>query len=157
MTIETVLIKRRALYRGEIGFFANNEMSEEDLALATMNQEVIVRWYRPRTIEKLRYLWGVVYKTWQNTDLWIDKDAAMEDLKTRVRYTKRVYDRTTERYKEVPKSLTRINDEQLRLLTDRIIDIICRDVLPGMKHAELRAEIEEMFKDRTQETSHGTS
>ena len=154
MTIETVLVKRRALYRGEVGFFANNEMAEEDLALATMNQEVIVRWYRPRTIEKLRYLWGLVYKTWQNTDFWISKDDAMEDLKTRAHYTKRVFDRKTDRYKEVTKSLTRINDEQLRLLTDRIIDIICVEILPGMKHADLRREIEDMFQDRTQERQH---
>lgn len=151
MSIETTLIKRRALYRGEVGFFANNEMAEDDIAIATMNEEVICRFYSPRTLKRLRFLWGVVYKTWQNTDLWIDKDDLMEYLKTRVHYTKMTYDHREKKLSPKVKSLTRINDEQLRLLTDRIIDVICADILPGMKSDDLRNEVEKMFQDRTGE------
>ena len=44
------------------------------------------------------------------------------------------------------KSLKRINEEQLRLLTEKIMDIIVQEILPGMKKNDLRKEIEEMLK-----------
>ena len=92
MTIKSVLVKRRALHKGEVGLFPNNPMAEDDLALAKMDEELICEWHSPRTLEQLKFLWGLVYKAHQNCDLWLDKDKAMEDLKTRVHYTKMLWD-----------------------------------------------------------------
>jgi hypothetical protein len=55
-----------------------------------------------------------------------------------------VYDGHTTKLELKPKSLTRIDNEKLRLLTDKIIDIVCSEILPGMKENDLRREIEEM-------------
>jgi glutamyl-tRNA reductase len=143
--IETILVKRRALYQGEVGFFASNPMAEEDLTLAKMDTEVIVRWYSPRTLQALKYLWGLVWKTWQNTSRWLDKDEAMKDLKMRARFAKFVRNNKGEMELR-PKSLTRINEEELRLLTGKITDIICAEIIPGMQQNDLRKEIEEMLK-----------
>jgi hypothetical protein len=148
MTTDTIMMKRRARYQGEVGFFPDNEMSQDDIAPATMNEEVVVTWYRPRTLEKLRYLWGVVYKTWQNSDVWLDHHDAMEDLKKRVHFTRARWDGKEKAMKYLPKSLKRINDNELRLLTERIIDVICQEILPGIERDDLRREVEEMFKDR---------
>lgn len=144
MTTETILVKRRALYRGEVGLFADNEMAETDLALVTMDAEVIAKggWYSPRTIKKLRFLWTMVYKAWENTDFWLSHHDAMDDLKTRIHFTKMLH--RDGKLKPVPKSLTRIDDETLRLVTDRIADKICTEVMPGMEKNELYREIEEM-------------
>lgn len=144
MTTETALLKRPALYKGEVGLFPNDPMAQEDIDQFAINALLLASLSCPRTIEALRFLWGVVHKTVENTDIWLDKDAAMDDLKRRAHYTKTLYDRKTNELVARPKSLKHISSEQLRLLTDRIMDIICADVLPGMKKNDLRREIEEM-------------
>ena len=148
MTIETVLTKRRALYKGEIGLFATSEMAYEDLAPISMNDEVTAELRSERKIQALRFLWGLVYKAYQNTNYWIDKETAMDWFKTRARYTKMVVDPATKELMPRPKSLKRINDTQLRLLTDRTADIMCTEIMPGMAKNDLYREIEEMMKPR---------
>lgn len=144
MATDSILTKRRALYKGEVGLFADNEMAEADLALATMDTEVICRWYSPRTLQKMKFLWALVYKAWQNTDFWLNHHEAMEDLKERIHFTRMRWDRDEQKLVEKPNSLTRIDDETLRLVTDRIADTICAEVMPGMKKNDLFREIEEM-------------
>jgi glutamyl-tRNA reductase len=145
--IESTLTKRKALYKGEIGFFPSNPMAEEDLSLAKMDAEVLCRWYSPRSLAALNYLWGVVYKTWQNTSRWLDKDEAMEDLKMRARFARFVQEDDGKMVLK-PKSLKRINEEELRLLTGKIVDIICAEIVPGMKKNTLRKEVEEMLASK---------
>lgn len=149
MTIETFLVKRKAKYRGEVGLFPNSEMAEEDLAPISANGEVIATLRREKNIQALRYLWALVHKVADNTDFFLDKDDAMEAFKTRVGYSKAVYDPFTRKVEVKTKSLTRISDEQLRLLTDKITTIICDEILPGIKRKHLREEIEAMLRERT--------
>ena len=148
MTIHTTLTKRRAKYQGEIGFFPDNEMSQQDIAPAKMDSEVVCSFYSPRNLEALRYLWALVHKVSDNSDRWLDKDEAMRDLKLRAGYAKLVFNTKTRELELKPKSLTRISDEQLRSLTEKITGIILEEILPGMKANELRREIEDMLKDR---------
>jgi|SRR5580765_778734 len=148
MTIHTTLTKRRAKYQGEIGFFPDNEMSQQDIAPAKMDSEVVCSFYSPRNLEALRYLWALVHKVSDNSDRWLDKDEAMRDLKLRVGYAKLVYNSKIREVELKPKSLTRISDEQLRSLTEKITGIILEEILPGMKANDLRREIEDMLRDR---------
>ena len=80
----------------------------------------------------LKFLWALVHKTADNSPRWLDKDEAMEDLKMRARFARFVVE-DDGKVELRPKSLKRINDEALRLLTDKIMDIICQEILPGMK------------------------
>ena len=148
MTIHTTLTKRRAKYQGEIGFFPDNEMAQQDIAIATMGEEVMCSFSRPRNLERLKYLWALVHKVSDNSDRWLDKDEAMRDLKLRAGYAKLVFNSKTREVELKPKSLTRISDEQLRSLTEKITGIILEEILPGMKANDLRREIEDMLKDR---------
>ena len=145
MSIETTLVKRPALYQGEVGFFPTNPMAWDDIAPVKMGSEVVCSFYTPRNLESLKFLWALVHKTADNSDRWLDKDEAMEDLKMRARFAKFVRDRDGNMTLR-PKSLKRINEEQLRLLTEKIMDIIVQEILPGMKRNDLRREIEEMLK-----------
>jgi len=148
VTIHTTLVKRRALYQGEVGFFPNNETSQQDIAIATMGEEVVCSFSRPRNLERLKYLWALVHKVSDNSDRWLDKDEAMRDLKLRAAYAKLVFNSKTRELELKPKSLTRISDEQLRSLTEKITAIILEEILPGMKANDLRREIEDMLQDR---------
>jgi len=145
VSIETTLVKRPALYQGEVGFFPTNPMAWDDIAPVKMGSEVVCSFYTPRNLESLKFLWALVHKTADNSDRWLDKDEAMEDLKMRARFAKFVRDRDGNMTLR-PKSLKRINEEQLRQLTEKIMDIICQEILPGMKRNDLRREIEEMLK-----------
>lgn len=149
MTIHTFLVKRKAKYRGEVGLFPNSEMAEEDLVPIARDQEVSVALRREKNIQALRYLWGLVHKVADNTDLFLDKDDAMEAFKVRVGYSKAIYDPHARKIESKGRSLTRISDEQLRLLTDAITTVICTEILPGIKRKQLREEIEEMLRERT--------
>ena len=148
MTIETVLMKRRALYAGEIGFFPTSPGAQEDVALAKMDSEVVCSFYSPRNLEALKFLWALVHKVADNTDRYLDKDEAMEDLKLRAGFTKVVYNSQQKELELRPKSLKRVGNEQLRALTDKVIGIICGEILPGMDRNVLRREIEEMTSDQ---------
>ncbi len=147
--IETFLTKRRARYRGEVGLFADSEMAEEDLRIITMDSEVTASLKREKNIQALRYLWGLVHLVANNSDMFLDKSDAMDSLKKRVGFSKAVYDPHTRKIESRAKSLTRISDEQLRLLTDKITTVICEEILPGIKRQHLRDEIEEMLRERT--------
>lgn len=149
MTIETFLVKRKAKYRGEMGLFPNSEMAEEDLVPIARDQEVMASLRREKNIQALRYLWGLVHKVADNTDLFLDKDDAMEAFKVRVGYSKSIYDPHSRKIEVRGKSLTRISDERLRLLTDAITTVICNEILPGIKRKELREEVEAMLRERT--------
>ena len=146
MSIDTTLVKRGALYKGEVGFFPTNEVAADDISAAKMNSEVVCTFYSPRTLEALKFLWALVHKVSENTDRYLDKDEAMSDLKLRAGYSKIAYDPKTKEMELRPKSLKRINDERLRQLTDKIIDIVCDEIIPGMKRNELRKEIEKMLE-----------
>ena len=146
MSIETTLVKRRARYQGEIGFFPSTPMAQDDIAVAKMDEELVCRFYSPRNLEALRFLWGMVHTTAFNSDRWLDKDEAMADLKIRAGFTKVIYNDKKKQLELRPKSLTRINDEELRLLTDKIAKIICSEILPGVKSNDLRKEIEAWLK-----------
>ena len=146
MTIESTLVKRRARYVGETGLFPTNPMASEDLALTGDGTEVMCSWYSPRNLKALNFLWGLVHKAQENTDYWSDRYKAMDWLKDRVGYVKPGRDpETREWVPRRPKSLKRISDQELRFLTDRIIDVICAEVMPGMKANDLKKEIEEML------------
>ena len=146
MTTDTFMVKRPAMHKGEVGFFPSTPWAEEEIALATNGTEVIVRWYAPKTLEALKFLWGVVHKVADNTDLWVDRYKAMDYFKIRCGWSKMIWNSNKSDLEEHPKSLTRISDARLRLLTQQVIDIILTEVWESMKREELTREIEEMIK-----------
>jgi hypothetical protein len=146
MPIETVLVKRRALYVGEIGFFPSNPISEEDVAHARLGEEIVCIFYSPRNLQQLKFLWALVSKVAENSSRWLDKDEAMDDLKLRAGFAKLMFNRETYETTIRPKSLKRIDNEELVALTSKIIDIVCKEIWPGMKPGALRDEIEKMVK-----------
>lgn len=150
MTIETFLTKRRARYQGEVGLFPDSAMATEDVAFLPMDVALCVKAWTHKRIEQLRYLWGVVHKAQDNSNFWLDRYEAMDDLAVQVGYCRTLTDRHTGKSECKRKSLTRISDEQLRLLTDRIVDVICTEILPGIDREDLRREVEGWVNDPTE-------
>ena len=149
MTVETFLKKRRAFYVGEIGLFAGSQMADEDLAIFALNKDLMAKLWTEKRIEQLRYLWGLVHTVADNTNLFLDKDDAMEGFKIRVGYSKQVWDTRKQQLEVRGKSLTKLSEEQLRLVTEKIKAVIRVEIFPGMKDNELRQKLEELLSERT--------
>lgn len=146
MSAETTLTYRQARWKGELGLFPDTEMAQADLGPFRPGEELLVTASSPRNLQALKFLWALVHKAADNSDEWLDKDAAMEDLKLRAKFSRRVRDRETGLFKTVPRSLKKITEQRLRVLTDEIADIICAEVMPGMKRNVLYKQIEEMIE-----------
>jgi len=146
MATESILTKRAARWKGEIGLFADNPMAEDDLRLCANDEEVRVKWYSPRNIKALRYLWGLCYKIGNSTDRYLHWREAMEDLKMRVGFTRIIF--RHKKFELRGKSLSQVSNEELLLVTRQIEDEIIKEFVPYMKPHQLRAEVEEMLGAR---------
>lgn len=144
--IETVLVKRRALYQGEVGFFPTTPDSQADVGKAVMDAEVVCSFYSPKNLQQLKFLWALVSKVADNSSRYLDKDEAMDDLKLRAGFARLVVDKVTNEISLRTRSIKQVSNEELIALTSKIIDIVCRDLMPGMKANDLRKEIEEMTR-----------
>jgi len=148
MTVNTFLTKRRARYAGEIGLFPESQMAQDDIAIFGWEAELTARLWTEKNIRQLRYLWGLVHTVADNTNLFTDKDDAMEGLKVAVGYYKMCWDTRLQKLAPRGNSLTRISDEKLKILTGKIQDVIQQQIFPGMKDDELRREIEQMIRSQ---------
>ena len=145
MPIETILTKRKALHRGEIGFFPTSQIAEQDIATVQMNNEVMCTFRQPRNLQHLKFLWLLAQTIADNTDYYLDKDDAMEDLKLRVGFSKFALNSRTKQFERRAKSLSRASNETLIQLKQRMIETTCRDLIPGMQPGPLTAEIEKLL------------
>jgi len=69
----------------------------------------------------------------------------MEGFKIRVGYSKAVYDPRTQKIESKGRSLQKISDEQLKILTAKVQSVIREEIFPGMKNDVLRREIESLL------------
>lgn len=150
MTIETFLRKRRGA-PGEVGLFAESQIAEDDMALVPMGAEVRVEMATERNAAMLRFVWALAGIIADNTDAYLDRDDAMNGplgLKMRAHYCKPVVDPGTGEVTLRPLSLKRLSNEAFARLCKRFIWVTCNQILPGMEDGLLRAEIEDMVRDK---------
>jgi len=144
MTTDTTLVKRGALYKGEIGLFPTNEMASDDLALFP-HDEVMVSLRSERNLQQLKFVWALATKIADNSDRYLDKDEAMADLKLRAAHTKMVYDDKTKMLELRPKSLRRMSHDAMSRLIHKMLDVVTAEILPTMKRTDLTKQIEDMI------------
>lgn len=145
--IEVALRKRKAKYIGEIGFFPDDQISDEDCKGFGLDTEVLAQLKSEKNLEALKYLWALVTIVANNTEgQFLDKDDAMEKLKLRARFAKLMLNERNNKWELVPKSLKRLNGDQMLRLINRIKHIVLTEILPGVKDRELEKEIQEMLE-----------
>lgn len=139
--LEIACVKRGALFKGEKGLFAADTVADEDLNRLTNDETVWAEVTTPRNIKLLRYLWAIAQKLAQG-GLYLDKGEAMDDLKIRAKFAR--FATEGNRIVIVPRSLSRQRADVLSRLADRMVYVVCSDLLPNMTESEFRREIEEM-------------
>jgi len=138
--IEISAIKRKAKYAGEVGIFGTDQVSDEEIK--KLGDEMV--WLEitiPRNLKQMRYLWALAQKL-ADGGLYDSKEDAMDDLRIRAKFAR--WSVENGRAVAVPRSLSRQRGDVLSRLINRIVFIVCSQLLPHIEEADLRAEIEEM-------------
>ena len=138
--IEAAIVKRKAKYAGEIGLFGADQTADEEIK--QLGDDMV--WAEitiPRNLRQIRYLWAIASKLAEG-GVYDSKEDAMDDLKIRARFAR--FGVEDGRTVIVPRSLSRQRGDILHRLINRIVFVVCSELLPHVKEADLRAEIEEM-------------
>lgn len=122
-----------------------DEHSAEDLIRVPADRDVLVKIVSQRNMKLLRFLWALAGKVADACDWLHDKDDAMDELKIRARHVKYLVNPTTGEVRIVPKSLSKIDGAALNRLANRMVYVVCRDIVPGLDESALRAEIVSMI------------
>ena len=143
MTIELSLNKRPAKRVGEIGLFSDSEVFADDFALLPTDQEIWGELRTTKNLKLLRFLWALATMLAKG-GLFENKDIAMDQLRIAAKFARFSTD-AKGRVVIVPRSLARASGTTLSRLADRMVYIVCQDLLPDMTESKLRDEIERMI------------
>lgn len=141
---ETTVVKRPALYKGEIGLFPPSQMAAEDLAVAPMNSEVMIGFRSERNIQQLNFLWAIPWEL-AHAGRYLDKYEGMKDLCIRAAHSKLMWDTNTKQFELRRKSLRNLSYETMTSLIAKVVSVVLTDILPGMPRNQFIARIEEMI------------
>lgn len=120
-------------------------VSAEDLALLQSDRELLVTARSPRNIRQHRLAWALAQKLSDATDFLPDRETAMDYLKLKARHAKLIVDGSGV-VTLVPKSISfaSLDQQGFARLLNRMIYVICSEIVPGLEESKLRAEIESM-------------
>jgi hypothetical protein len=153
MTVELFLRKRAARHAGEVGLFCDAVAFEDDWRIIPIDTEVRAELATERNAAMLRFVWALAGMIADNTEFYLDRQDAMDGplgLKMRAHHCKPVVDPETGEVTLRPLSLKRLSNEAFHRLLRRFVWVTCNQIVPGMDEGPLRAEIEEMIRDKRQ-------
>src|SRR4051812_18013373 len=110
MTIEVSLRKRKSKFVGEVGFFPDDQMTADDISPLALDSDAMHTISSPKNLALQRYFWALATLVANNSELFLDKDDAMEKLKLKARFAKLVQDPKTKKWELVAKSMKRLSN-----------------------------------------------
>jgi len=134
-----------------------DDIAADDLVRVPANRDVMVKITSSRNMKLMRFLWALASKVADACDHLHDREDAMDELKIRVRHVKYITNPATGEVRIVPKSLTKLDGPGLSRLADRMVFVICRDIVPGLSEETLRAEIMAMIDGTNSNSSQSVS
>src|SRR5215469_14971067 len=127
--IEIAVQKRKAKFAGEVGIFGVDQQSDDEIKRLSDDMvwaEITV----PRNLRQLRFLWALAQKL-TDGGVYETKEDAMDDLRIRARFAR--FGVEDGRTVVVPRSLSKVRADTLTRLINRIVFIVCCDLLPHIK------------------------
>jgi hypothetical protein len=118
-----------------------DDLAADDLVRVPADRDVMVKIVSHKNMKLWRMLWALASKVSDACDHLHDREDAMDELKIRTRYVKYITNPVTGEVRIVPKSLTKLDGAGLNRLADRMIYVICRDIVPGMDEGALKSEV----------------
>lgn len=106
-------------------------------------QSVMVSVRKVRSARQHRLAWGLAQKLSEAVDWLHDREDAMDYLKIKARHVRYLIEPRTGEVTMVPKSIAYASCPQdtFNRLFNRMVWIICTEIVPGMNAADLRREV----------------
>lgn len=129
-----------------------DEISSDALMHVPGGKEVLVTVRAPRNPRQHRLAWALAQKVSEACDWLPDAESAMDWLKIRCRHVRIVHNPATGHSFIVPKSIAfaSLNQQSFSRLLNRMVYVICSEIVPGLSEADLRSEIEAMVNPAPQ-------
>lgn len=138
----TELVMRRVGTKLEVV----DQMSAEDLATLPRDKDLLVTVRAPRNPRQHRLAWALANKLSQCCEFLPDAETAMDFLKIKARHVKIVHNPGTGHVFLVPKSISfaSVDQSAFNRLFNRMVWVVCNEIVPGLDEGQLRDEIEAM-------------
>jgi hypothetical protein len=119
-----------------------DDMSAEEMARLPVNKDLLVTVRAPRNLRHHRLAWALAQKLSDACDFLPDRESAMEFLKLKARHIRLIHD-ALGRTHILPRSISFAAMDQAAFtrLFDRMVWIVCNEIIPGLEEKALRAEI----------------
>lgn len=141
---EIAMRKGAATAIGQVGLFPVNQMASEDLA-AISKDEVLVTVRSPRNIKQHRKGWALAQKLAESCDWLHDREDAMDYLKIKARHVRYIKE-PSGNVQIIPRSIAfaSLSQSAFNRVFNRMVYVVCSEIIPGLKESDLRREIERM-------------
>lgn len=121
-------------------------LSDEELQNIPIGKDLLVTVKSPRNVRQFRLAWALAKKVSDACDFLPDSETAMDWLKIKARHVKMLQDPRTQQVAIIPKSIAfaSLSQDAFKRVFDRMVYVVCSDIIPGLKESDLRREIEKM-------------
>jgi hypothetical protein len=118
-------------------------VSAEELAEIPTTAELLVTVRTPRNPRQHRLAWALADKVAQACDWLHDRQDAMDYLKMKAHHVRIMVEPRTGRTFLVPKSIAfaSLDQQGFNRFFNRMIYVVCAEVIPGLKEKDLRDEL----------------
>ena len=132
-----------------------DDFAAEELARLPTGKDVLIKARMARNPRHLRLAWALAQKLSEATDFLPDRETAMEYLKIKSRHVRLVHDPRTGQLHILPKSINFASLDQIAFsrIFDRMVYVVCSEIMPGLSESDLRREIDEMCAPKDRGTS----
>ena len=126
-----------------------DRLAEEDLQALPIGKQLLVEVRKPRSLQHHRLLFALLRKVAESTPTPLSENALLSWVKVRTGYVEMVPLGFGKSY-AAPASIAFGNMDQgeFGLFFDRVVELICAEIVPGLGKPELLAEIQEMLGER---------
>lgn len=120
-----------------------DQIAADELGHVQIGKDVMVTVRAPRNIRQHRLAWALAQKISEACDWLHDREDAMDWLKIKSRHVKLLHNPVTGSVAVIPKSIAFASLDQAAFsrLLNRMIYVICSEIVPGLDENALRQEI----------------
>ena len=146
---QEIVLRKRAAKAGEIGLFCDAEIFVEEWQSIPRDVDVRAELSVPSTLKYMRFFRALCGLLAQNCD-WLngDPENAKEMLLLECRHATYHHDKLRGKTEIRPKTTKNLSADQWIRLLSRAKFAVEQKFLPGTPASSVKAEIEEMLKDR---------
>lgn len=121
-------------------------ISDEELSKIPLGKDLLVTVRTPRNMRQFRLAWALAKKVSDACDFLPDAETSMDWLKLKARHVKIIQDPRTQQVAIIPKSIAfaSLSQDAFKRVFDRMVYVVCAEIIPGLDEGKLRAEIAAM-------------